>query len=168
MLQWSVKKSMSLLIKMMNMSITLEWWLRDIQLWEYTIRTWDNMQYVWSARIHNTYVREYSIRTESSVRITRYNTHCVRIFPRKWHKTIHSTYGFPCTNYTIRYIVRTEVSKFPRGPVWITRYVRTLNVRTRTVLVSNSTFCYYKKNAYNMLKVLIEPYYSALAASVLF
>ena len=95
-------------------------------------------------RIHDTYLREYSIRTDFSVLITWYDTQYVQIFPRKLHETIHCTYAFPGTNYTIRYIVRTEVSKSPRGPVWIIRYIRTLNFCTRTVLVSNSTFCYYK------------------------
>ena len=84
-------------------------------LWEYTISTWESIQYVGSVRIHDTYVREYSIRTDFSVRITRYDTQCVRIFPRELHKTIHSTYGFPRTNYTIQYIVCTEVSIVPEG-----------------------------------------------------
>ena len=66
-------------------------------------------------RIHNAYVREYAIRTDFSVRITQYDTQCVRIFPRKLHETIHFTYVFPRTNYTIRYIVRTEVSIVPEG-----------------------------------------------------
>ena len=68
-------------------------------------------------RIHHTYVREYSIGTDFSIRITRYDTQYVRILPRKLHETIHSTYGFPRTNYMIQYIVRREVSKSPRGPV---------------------------------------------------
>ena len=60
-------------------------------------------------------MREYSIRTDFSVQITRYNTQCVRIFPRKLHKTIHSTHVFPRKNYMIRYIVRTKVSMVPEG-----------------------------------------------------
>ena len=77
-------------------------------------------------RIHDTYMREYSMRTDFSVRLTRYDTQYVRIFPRKLHETIHSTYRFPRTNYTIQYIVRTEVSIVPRGPVWSTvRITRT-------------------------------------------
>ena len=79
------------------------------------IRMCNNIQYVRSVIIHDTYMREYSIRTDFSVRITQYDTQCVRIFPRKLHKTIHSTYGFPRKNYTIRYIVRTEISIVPEG-----------------------------------------------------
>ena len=84
-------------------------------MWEYTVRTWENIQYVRSVRIHDTYMREYSIRTDFSVRIKRYDTQCVQISPRKLHKTIHSTYVFPCTNYTIQYIVRMEVLIVPEG-----------------------------------------------------
>ena len=84
-------------------------------LWEYTIRTWENIQYIQSVRIHDMYIREYSIRTDFLVQITRYDTQYVQIFPHKLHETIHSTYVFSCTNYTMRYIVRTEVSIVPKG-----------------------------------------------------
>ena len=102
-----------------------------LKLWEYKICTYENTQYVRifprKLRIHDTYVWEYTIRTDFSVQITRYDTQCVRIFPRTLHDTILSTYVFPRTNYTIWYIVHTDL------PVRITQYVRILNVRTQTV-----------------------------------
>ena len=45
-----------------------------------------------NVRIHDTYVIEYTIRTDFSVQITRYDTQYVWIFPRKLHNTIHSIY----------------------------------------------------------------------------
>ena len=60
-----------------------------------------------SVRIHDRYVREYTIRTDFYVQITPYNTQYVYI---------------SCANYTIGYIVRTDF------PVQITRY-DTLYVR---------------------------------------
>ena len=95
---------------------------------EYMILTWENIQYV-------------------------------RTFSYELHDTIQSTYGFSRANYTKRYIVRTyfpvQITRYDslyvrksqyslRDIVQITRYVRTFNVRTQTVLVSNSNFCYYK------------------------
>ena len=97
-------------------------------------------------------VWEYMIRTLENIKY-------IQNFPNELHDTIHSAYGFSCANYTKWYIVRTDfpvqitqydklyVRKsryYPRGTVQITWYVRTLNVCTQTVLVSNSTFCYYK------------------------
>ena len=79
------------------------------------------------------------MRTDFSVQLTRYNTQYVRIFPRKLHETIHRTYGFPGTKYTIQYILRTEVSIVSEGSrtksCMNNTNIRTLNVRTRTVLV---------------------------------
>ena len=84
------------------------------------------------------------MRTDFSVRLTRYDTKYVQIFPRKLYETKHSTHVFPCTNYTVRYIVCTEVSIVPEGSRMKSRVnntnVQTLNVRTRTVLVYNLYF----------------------------
>ena len=69
-----------------------------------------------SVRIHNTNIFSrasylYTIRTCE-------NTQYVRTFPHKLNYTIHSAHGFPRTNYTIRYLVRTDL------PVQITLYDR--------------------------------------------
>ena len=95
----------------------------------------ENTRYV-HERIFNTYGRfrtnytiRYTVRTDFPAQITRNDTQYVRVSPYKLNDTIHYTYG------------SLEVSKGSRTN---NTHVQTLNVCTQTVLVTNSTFCYYK------------------------
>ena len=92
----------------------------------------ENTRYL-RVRIHNTYGL---FRTNYTIRYT------VRTyFPRKLHDTIHSTYGFPRTNYTIRMIILMYSQCLYANVGANNVCTRTL---ARTVLVSNSNFCYTK------------------------
>ena len=113
---FSIERNLFMLLRSSKMT----YFLRVPSMWEYTIHTYENTQYVRifprKLCIHDTYVREYTTCTDFSVQITWYDTQCVRIFPRKLHNTVLSTYGFPIqitrygtlyvrishTNYTIR------------------------------------------------------------------
>ena len=83
---------------------------------DFSPAVYDEYRLQGSVRIDDTYVWEYTIRTDFSVKITRYDTQYVRIFPRKLHEAIHSTYRFPPANYTKQYTERTDF------PVQITQY----------------------------------------------